>query len=92
MKKNTSPQKLDIVVDNPAITERARSIVKKLVESGKTTYAEVAQLTDSTVLSLLEDGTPLLKETQFNLLAKHYHISLQWLWTGKGPQFTSHNN
>lgn len=68
------------------ITARAREVVKEIAESG-VSMPDIARLTDTTVLSLLENGTPILKRPQFVALSTHFGVSLYYLWTGLGPKF-----
>jgi len=77
---------LRITTEDTHIIRRAREIVQELVKGG-VSYDEIARLTDTTVLSLLDGATPTLKRPQFNALARHFNVSRFWLWTGYGPKY-----
>lgn len=77
---------LRVHCDHTAITRRARQIVEKIHISG-IDHQEIARLTDTTVLSLLNGASPQLRKPQFKALATHFDVSLLYLWTGIGPEF-----
>lgn len=79
-------QILRITCDETQIVKRARRAVETIVASG-TDHQEIARLTDTTVLSLLDGATPILRRPQFNALARHFNVSRMWLWTGHGDMF-----
>ncbi len=73
---------LRIICDEFLIAKRAHEVVKELVNRGHT-HDEIARLTDSTVVSLLDGGSPT--RAQYTALATHFNVSRLWLWTGLGP-------
>lgn len=81
-------------IDEAKITDRARAIVQKIVDSGKADHHDIATKCGTTVLSLLDGGRPILHRGHFISLATHYHVAILWLWTGQGPKFINpqHSN
>lgn len=75
---------LRIICDDYLIAKRAHEAVKELVKLGHT-HDDIARLTDSTVVSLLDGGTPT--RAQCTALATHFQVSRMWLWSGLGPMF-----
>ena len=80
MKQHT----LRIICDEYLIAKRAHEAVKALVDKGHT-HDDIARLTDTTVVSLLDGGMPT--RAQHTALAVHFNVSRMWLWTGMGSMF-----
>lgn len=89
-KQKVKLHKLEI--DEVKITDRARSIVEKIVSTGRADHHDIASKCGTTVLSLLDGAKPTLQRPHFISLATHYSVSILWLWTGQGPQFIKHNS
>jgi len=82
----TAKPKLTITTSEPAITTRARKIVQRLVDDG-VEIDQIARLTDTTILSLLDGASPRLGRPQYKALFTHFDVNPLWLWTGYGPEF-----
>jgi hypothetical protein len=102
VKKPSPKVRTRLVADH--MSNRAKTAIDKLIASGsisqedlislcnRKTKKEVSLLSVDQQQDYFKSNRMVLKKEQYLALAKHFHISLLWLWTGHGPQFINTTN